>query len=483
MSVFWTDVRSLQRRLAVAGSLALCAALVAIKVDDGRLRTLSLLIIGTCLVDRAISKLAHELGDPALLYLKYAFAAKVVLLLAMLYGGWTPLLQLDAPGFGVDAQRYYFQAQDLAASNFDPSVLPAINYAGILYFYAGLFRVFGHNPAAPALINCFATLWASLVLLRTAYDYVPARRSWDWMLGLVTLIPEVVWFDALTSRESLCLALVTVIVLTTLRVFLPAGRGRLPRSQIVAAIIGSVALAAIRPPMLAIVASSAVVFVVLAWKRIVARPLLVAGLALTLGIVPLAASILNRAVVGSSGISFTQAIGLANAVEAARQEDFIYSERSIGMLVQSNNPVVLAFLAPVRIVIYLAAPLPSVNATLADYLAGDFSSHQEVYAGASSMLYLAVLPLALAALGCAWWARDWVTVLALQVPFWLSMIVVALGNQIIQERYRITALMGYALAIWIGARAPRVWISTAYTLWIAVLACGGVFFVVFKFFA
>ena len=180
--------------------MLLVGGVLSVQVTQAFSGTSVLLVVVTCSGIALISGTRRALGDWRLQRLGYVFLVKVGLALWMLYAGWTPQLDPSAEAFGYDPQRFYFQAYDLAQQGFRLEALPSLNYTGVLYYYGAVFAIFGHNPVNPLLVNAFVTLVAVLLLVRTGYQIRGVRGRLDWTLGLCMVIPEIVWFDMMTSR-------------------------------------------------------------------------------------------------------------------------------------------------------------------------------------------------------------------------------------------------------------------------------------------
>ncbi|MBC8555411.1 MAG: hypothetical protein H8D23_37835 [Candidatus Brocadiales bacterium] len=141
-----------------------------------------------------------SLNDPALRVLGYFWLIKLGMTFVLLYAGWIPQLDfVTSSAWGYDPQRYYLQAQQLIDNNWSASFI-SLNYVGILYYYAAIFFMFGQNPVVPALINIFVTLIATLYLIKVGYEIRSRRSSRDWTLAFALLLPEMLWYDVMTSR-------------------------------------------------------------------------------------------------------------------------------------------------------------------------------------------------------------------------------------------------------------------------------------------
>ena len=465
---------------ALTGALAVLVAYVGATVDRAVPQTVALLIIVAVGGVAACNRLAARLGDPTLRRLGGYHLLKIVLVLALLSAGWLPQLDVTSPTYGYDPQRYYFQAQDLAASGFDRSALPALNYTGVLFYYAAVFWTFGHNAVLPALINVAGTLVATLLLVYAAYRAAPGVPGARWTLGLAMLVPEVVWYDAITSRETLCMALITIIALTVAEVF-HAPRGERPSTaRLVGAVAAFALLGVVRTQMLLLTAAAAGVLFLLpraGGRRGWVAPAIAAGV---VALAVLALPSIASAYFGGYEFSYQQILDLESAAEAAAANaEFTYSSQSVARKLIAYNGVQAVVLAPARVLVTLAAPLPDLSIDVAGLLDGEWAAYQRLTALLSALLFVAIFPLALAA-----------TVYAVRSPrreglplvatFWVVFVGVAVGSQVIVERYRVTSDLLLVAAAWIGASAPRPVIRGAYAAWLAAVTAGAVFYLTYK---
>jgi hypothetical protein len=428
-----------------------------------------------------ITRLRRQLQDPSLQKLGYVFLVKLLMVLFVLYAGWTTQLNPASPSFGYDPQRFYFQAAELTQSKFAPETFRAlnVNYPGIIFYYAAIFTLIGQNPVIPALVNTLVTLWATLLLVRVGYQIKRERGPRDWWLGLGMVIPEVIWFDALTARETLSMALVTIVSLAVAGYFIRRPGDRFTLRTAAVALPALLLLGVIRTSLLIPVAAS--LLLLFFTTRMTRR-----RRALGLGFVGLGAVIFLLAPLLSGSLGAYQFDYLSQLHWVTQRQDeflsaFTWSERSIGQLFIPNSPLEMVLFAPVRILIYPAAPLPAINVSLSGLMQGQWSDWQSLLVALSSVLYLGVFPLALASLLASFRRERRVGLLAFHVPFWLIFGAVAVGNQIIQERYRLSAVLLLWGCVWLGIGSPKPLVRRIYILWLGLLGLGAAFYGVYKF--
>lgn len=473
-------------RSAAAGAVLLalsllpCFALIGAWVpkEAGRWPTLALsaaIAFGGLVL---ITRLSRELGDPRLRYLALIYLGKLPILLLLLCAGWMPMLDPTSDGYGYDPQRFYYDSATLAESGFDTNVARAINvnYPGILYFYGAVFALVGHNPLAPALVNAFVTLLATLVLVRAGYTIKRERGPYDWTLGLGMVIPEVIWFDALTARETLVMSLVVIATLAPGLYFVrPSVLGSW---QVLGYPLALFLLGLVRTPLLVPTAASLVLMFgasrLTGGQRIVGLGALgMAGAALWL-----------TPAVGYRLGAYPFDYETLGRTTLVRDEEFFrdmtWSDRSVGqILVPSDAGEALVFALP-RLLLYVVAPLPRAGFGLDGLLSGRWSDWQSLCFTMSSLLYVSLLPLAVAGLIEAFrteTAREW---LVLQVPFGLMLLAVAAGNQIVHERYRLIATLLFWGSIWLGQSAPGRLLVRVYQAWGGLLGLAGLCYLAYK---
>jgi hypothetical protein len=424
-----------------------------------------------------IRRLAANLGDPRLLRLQAVFLVKVVAVLFVLRAGWMPMLSRESPSFGYDPQRYYFEAVTLLDAGFDPEVARAanLNSTGIVWYYALVMAAFGKSPLAPALVNTLVTLIAVLVLIEAGSRIRPVRGRTDWALGLGMLLPDVIWFDALTARETLVMSLLTIATLGAGTALMGApGAGK----RLALALSSLLILGLVRPAML-LPAVAAIGLLAVAVRPGPRRGRVLASLAAVGAAVLLIAPAIGP-FLGSYGVDLLRTLDEVLGGNKAQMETIAWGDRSIGRLLVSDSAAgSIAAMLP-RLVLYLVSPLGAVPLDPARLAAGSWADWQAAMQGASALLNVALVPLALAGLGVALVDRGRRNDLVLHVPCWCLLLAIAAGNQIIQERYRVMGMLLLWGCFWLGRTAPRRLLAAAYALWFGTLALGGALVLAYK---
>ena len=465
--------------------LGLGGLVILATIQEAALSTVVLLVFVSVAGLALCRRTRIRLNDRALNILGEFWLLKLALTLFLLYMGWMP--QLD-PGssdaWGYDPQRFYVQARELIDNNWIPDFASLnLNYVGILYYYGASFYIVGYNPVVSALVNAFVTLMACLYLVKVGYEVKWQRGRGDWMLSFSLLLPETLWFDVMTSRETLLAALLLFAMLQTGRYFGRMAPVSLPATVAVVG-LSMLGIAAVRASMLLPVFVS---IALMAWfvkpqgsrwpvKRVIV--IILAGMLLVSG--PVVTEYLG-------GYSFDLRSLLAAATSAshniALSDDMHWSERSIGMLLLPDGVLqAVLFLLP-RMVLYLLAPLPNVYLSIGELLAGSWVAWQNLFTALSSVINLLLAPFVLASLVRSIKMRKTnATPLVLQIPYWVTFAAISGGNLIIQERYRVMASLLFLGCAWLGASTcSRRQVFRASLLWYGLLSAGAIFYLSYKY--
>jgi len=426
-------------------------------------------------------KMQLRLGDPSLKVLGYFWLIKLAATLFLLYAGWIPQLDpASSSAWGYDPQRYYVQAQELIENNWLPDFV-SLNYVGILYYYGAIFYVLGHNPVVPALVNAFVTLVATLYLVEVGYEIKSRREPHDWTLALALLLPEMLWFDVMTSRETLLAALLVVATLTAGRYLARTAPSSLSKVLFTSG-LSVLVIAAVRTSMLLPVFAAIALMTVLVTpqqsSRVAQRAILAAAAVAVLIFGPLIAPYL-----GGYEFDVERTIEVAiSARENALISDVNWSENSIGALLLPEGLIQSILFLPPRMVLYLLAPLPNIAVPLSELVAGSWDAWQRLFALMSSVINVLAVPYALASLVQSIKNRRVNGApLVLHVSYWIVLMAVAGGNLIIHERYRVMATPFLWGCAWLGARTcSRAEILRASLPWYSLLGLGALFYLAYK---
>lgn len=162
---------------------------------------LCVLLFSYLIINNRLRRYARSI---VFLYYKYFLIAYTVSLFALLYNWGPELFNLGSESFGFDPQRYYLSAVNLLESGY---IQYNLNYYGVVYFWYAIMAIFGASPLVPLYVNSLLTLYAVLLLSSTLGDDSSSKMKY---MAYMLLIPEVVLYNAYSSREILCLAFATI---------------------------------------------------------------------------------------------------------------------------------------------------------------------------------------------------------------------------------------------------------------------------------
>lgn len=423
-----------------------------------------------------------SLNDSSLEILGYFWLIKLGITLFLLYAGWIPQLDPNLSiSWGYDPQRYYFQAQELIDNNWIPDFI-SLNYVGILYYYGAIYYVLGHNPVIPALCNAFITLIATLYMIKVGYEVKGQRSPRDWTLAFALLMPELLWFDVMTSRETLMASLLVFAMLTTGRFLAQTSKISLFKVLMVVSLSG-LAIAAVRASMLLPVFASIILMVLLITSKRISR-FVKTILVMAIATILIAGPVITEYVSGYH-LEIGKLIQTAFSAEGniALSPDSEWSERSIGMLLMPEGLLQSLLFLPPRMVLYLVSPLPNIWVTISDLLAGSWLAWQYLFTLLSSVINLLAIPYVLASLVQAIRTRRSNSAsLVFHISYWVTFMAVAGGNLIIHERYRIMATLLLLGCAWLGVgTCSKKMIIRMSLLWYGLLTFGALFYFGYKF--
>jgi hypothetical protein len=436
--------------LAVAVSVALPIGIVALAYDfphhpatgtgGAVLATLVIACAGIA-IERAYQR-ARFAQVRALFPL---FLIKLLVTMLLLDAFWMPVFR-DEPNAltGEDASRFHYISADLAGQDFDFSVIQDLNYTGAPFYYGVLYRLIGINQLFPAMLNALGSLLVGLIFLLIAVDLRLGHQA--WLLGLYMLLPDVIYSDVLTSKES---PAVLFFVIAYASVY--AWHMRRSVLCLLAAVLAWIALAWIRPP--AALVFLGVVFVVLIldvgparrwWMGIVGVVIVASGLSAVL--------LIERVTDarGTDALSLTWSMLTAGG-DLGKFQALEWADRSLGRQLLPETAWQAVVYTPIRAALYWISPLAAFD------LAWSI-----VLRGMTAALVLVNLPAIVAALFDTRIRRS-SAFLWLGLPFFLVTLMTAGGTWVIYDRYRVAALPFLPPLLMLGYRSrfisSLVWVA------------------------
>jgi len=423
---------------------------------------------------------AYKLKDNKLRILGLFWLLKIGLTIMLFYIGWLPELNPNNSSWGYDPQRFYLQSIELLDNDWDNSFV-SLNYKGILYYYALIFSLFGRNPVIPALVNIFVTLIGTLFLIRSAYNFVRHRKSSDWLISLTLLIPEVLWYDVMTSRESLMSVLLVLIIMSIGNYLNKFSKSILRTITVV--VLSLLGIMAVRTSMV-IPALISIFFITFFLKS--ENKLNALAIKLFFVLLIIIAMFSGTVIIGSFGsgdIDYLSTLERLQSPTVSIDDPVFWSQNSIGLLlVPTNIFESLLFLIP-RMLLYLVSPLPNISVSVLALWSGSWSAFQSLMTIPTSLLIMLGFPFVLSASEYSWHLRKiQPSLLIIPISFWVIFISVAGGNQYIHERYRIMSTMLLFTTMWIGyTRCNNKLNKKWFLIWFLLLFVGVIFYLIIKF--
>lgn len=167
-------------------------------------------------------------------FYKY-FLLSFTLGLFILYFVWTPMLDPNAEE-GYDPMKYYAFALQILKGDV---ILWGLNYWGVVYFFVGCMSILGIDPLVPLFVNSLLSLTAILLLARLL-----SNEQTISYYAFLFVIPEVIYYQMVSSREILCMAPAVIFVVKSIEL-----RNKVSLVNIAFCILSFLLIAVIRPPM------------------------------------------------------------------------------------------------------------------------------------------------------------------------------------------------------------------------------------------
>jgi uncharacterized membrane protein len=417
------------------------------------------------------SLLAYKLGhvlcakhrDQRLWHFTPILQLKMCLSIILLFSSWLPYLSVASVADGYDPGRYYHHAGALADVDLvlDAGPIQRSNYMGIIYFYGVIFKALGQSPYTAALVNCILTMLAIALLVHCYYCLRNQCDRHDWALCLVAFVPDLVWYDALTSREMLCLlCLQTAILPVGLHFAIPQKAFR-PRITGALLFVSLLAVPFLRLWLLLPIALSCTLYAIVFKRGRSQIAVLVILLAVISGAVFLPSL---SGIIGGTSQSYMDVAAvytgenMASFTEGSTMAQYI--------LPRAWWHYIVYF--PLRAAAYSAAPLPYfvfIDKGWMFYV-------QEACGALSGLLFILIAPLTVAPLFTPRnreLLRRWAV---FAIPYFCTIYAVSMGHGGVHYRYRVMATGLCIACAWVGRGSSRAAIRGLYSLWFGAVFLG-----------
>jgi hypothetical protein len=402
---------------------------------------------------------------------------KVLISSFLLIYGWIPELRdINGVNFGYDPQRFYYDSKDLLANNWDPDFLQ-INYIGIIYYYAFLFKLFGSTPFVAFFSNFILTTFSTLYLIKFILDKSNTKYKYDYLLFFLLLIPEILWFDVVTSRETLMGALIIFTVITASKLFIFREKNLL-LFKIISILICLVAISVVRTTMVFAVLISILLMIMFTSFNTKGGKLKL----FLIGFLFFQIFLLSpeiSATLGGRIFEWSEVIDIAQA----SNPDAEGASGVITALIVPHSPLESILFTFPRMLLYIISPLPNINFSILGLLNSEWLSWQSFFTFLSSILNIYFFPYVILSLVNTIKTKGLDRLsLTLHLAYWPTFASVAGGVLFIHDRYRVQFAILY-LAI--GFLGYRIKINSKNfdiikSIWYLILFFGMVFYVILK---
>jgi hypothetical protein len=446
------------------------------------INTMLALLVSIYLAKIYILKLSYLVNDQKIRYLFPLFILKLSLIFILVIIAWLPGLDINSEYFGYDPQRFYFHALNLSNSRFDFSVVSEVeplNYVGIVYYYAAIFYIIAENPFIPFIINSLVTLYATILVVKVTYILGVKNLKYGWWVGLGIFLPEVIWFDMMTSRETLSMSLITIIDMLFIIYIMKIDKKfnlikliilLIPLMSFLYLVRGSAVLA----PILTISIIS--IFIKNNSQNISKKIFIIGGMIIALASFPYLAIQF-----GSSGVGLEGYWGMVTGTNSELVEGWQNTNGLGGFasLLIPNNIFEAILYVPIRLVLYLLSPLGVSSFSIEGIFSGNWVAWQFIIMGLSAILNLIFFPLLISGTFSSIKFKQYDRI-SYYITVWIVLLMISGGNFIIHDRYRV---MG-SLLLWgsycLGYTSPPRIKRLFYTLWILLLFILITIFIIIK---
>lgn len=288
--------------------------------------------------------------------------------ICFLIWGWLPSLEQFGPLHGIDPARYYYRSIELLDSGFDISqVSGGLADPGILYFYAIVMVFFGKNIFAPYFANFIIFFMFLVFFIKTLRWRVIDNKNL-WFFSGVMLLPELLWYAVLPGKDFLVAVLSGIVLIWFVQMFFqPLNVKKINVSLYLKVVVlcSILTITLVRPTYLFIlIVSFGVIFLLQLKKQNLVKIIPYTFLIILVGayLVPFASQQMNAAL-GSYDLMnrAIRTISDENVSKNLEKHAEGFSDNSISRRLIPTTFYESVYLAPLRFVAYIVAPLNVVS--------------------------------------------------------------------------------------------------------------------------
>lgn len=423
------------------------------------------ILIGNILVKTIIGKNEAYKSNR----LMYFWNIKITLSIIIFNISWLPFLNpFENQNWGFDAQRFYWDSIALIENNWQITV--DSNYQGIIYYYGIVMKIFGENPIIPLLFNSIVTLCAAIILIKYLSECCQKVNLKNFnYLACIILIPEMLWYDVMTSRENIIGSILVFLLPVSYNIFFEKYAKNFINYLSLILLLTLVIM--IRTT---IILPIALTFIYLLFKsKKISLNIKFLTLILIAIILFLAPKI--QILIGGVGFEYDHILlGLIDYKNnIASNMEGNWTENSIGRLITPDSILSALFFIPLRMILYIIAPIPNIEIILFDMNGFMF--------GITSLAMIFLFPYVIAGSINSFNGYASNREKLIYAFFWTIFISIAGGNMIIHERYRVMQDMLFFGCSWLGYMncKPRN-LQTYFFIWYLVLFSGAIFYFSYK---
>ena len=372
--------------------------------------------------------------------------------LLLLAFSWTPFLSITNPDWGFDPQRYYYYAYQIIENG---DLVFGVNYVGVVYFYVFVMKILGVDPLVPLLVNSLFTLVSVLLIAKLVVSVKNIRiGNFVWLL----LIPEIIYFNIMPSREILCLSIVVFIIATFVE-YLKEKKG----ICLLILLFEFLFLFLIRPPFAFSLFLSIFIFLLFFSQR-------------KIGLSSILLLVVFSVIVGGQLSTALDSMDNADSMQKSIIEkvdgkkemnaNFKYSENSLAAKLIPDNAIEFVIFGIIRSFLYLF-PSPTFFSSLLNmknaYGIGD------AFVNMSSLIMMFLIPITYVLLKNIRKEKNIIQIIGITfLIFWI--VVGAFNTNLIHVRYRLVYdLLYFSLVIYFVSMTDRRRVKQLITYWSGIL--------------
>jgi len=374
-----------------------------------------------------LKKFSHQ----AIFIVFLFFLIKLFLIYIVIFFYWSPILKLN---IGYDPIRYWIQSDNLILQGFNTDWI-SLNYAGILFYYAFIKITFGNNLLIVGLVNSIISTIAIVEILKIFIKnfgnfFEDTRLKY---LVFVFLIPEVVFYESISARESIISTLYIFIYIFVYKFFF---ENKYILLNIILFLITFVLIISIRATMTIPIFLSVLTIAFLKGYKLQFKKNLII---LFLSFIFLLLSDYVVTLFGGNSNSILSLFlsSFDQSKNIAGSGNFDLSNNSISNLLLPDNFFEAIIYLPIRMLMYLISPFPNFTYFFIEFITGDFTHLQNIYVIFSSILYIIAIPyLIMGFLYFFFKTTDNYNVQSIFIFYFFLIVAISGGNLILHDRYR-----------------------------------------------